>query len=173
MQHIPFEKTRMLAHQAEIGIDSLFLHVKDIMHAISKNEKTLSVDDSVTKLDFSNLRPEDAKTMAFKNTTTVYEFMNIKLHSLDSSDAIDGLRKLDDKSLHYCHADEPLNVGDVFVGSEHGALHHSHSAKHPAHLSDYLQSPKMVSNKGFILIPTAMCMEQKIFTHLTCLLLLT
>jgi hypothetical protein len=124
------------------------------MEAISNKKAVLIIDDSVDTLDFTDRKWDDTKSMAYINTTTTYHLADTHIISLDADNVLNKIKSLDDNNLSYCHDDEDpmMDLGDIFVASEHGTFHHSRSDGHPKHLAQYLRSSKIQSNTGFLLL---------------------
>lgn len=141
----------------ENGMKRGFIHVKEIMSALSQGERNIEVSIKKDEIDMRGLEENDPE-LFFKqmlhNTNAKYTLLDenqVKTFmSLDEAHHAQSIREISSDTMTHC-AKFSLQVGDIILASEHG--NHVHSTPSDStSLSQFMQSPQMQRNEDFKMI---------------------
>lgn len=151
------------------GIDPSFIHVEDVMNAVSTNKLSFQVHESRTvdeiQSHVSKFNLEDGsqgkvpELGLIHDTYMSYELKTSNYFSLDDRMTVDTIHEMTEGTMLQCHdhvgslsqMQKPI-VGDVFVFSEKGLKSHIESKAMKKDVMKFVQQPHIARNKGFALI---------------------
>jgi len=155
------------AQMRATGLERGLFHVKEIMTAISRGQRSLEVREHKDEVDTSLASPDDNYSAFFSQmlytTVTKYNLLGENqvqtFMSLDQDHHARAINEIDSDSMKHCigtvgeqQQQQHLQVGDIVIASEHGQDVHSDSSSTPSSLSAFMQSPSVQRNEGFKLI---------------------